>query len=201
MDRQRVGAEVTRPMAPERGFSLIETMMALSVLTVGVLGAAGVLATGMQKLSSSPSDVVATQKAQEAIEAVYSARDSHKLTWSQIRNVKGGSGSDNGIFVDGAKLLKLPGTDGLVNTADDSTQTETITLPGKDQALGTSDDVTLVLSGFTRDINIRDVADEPAGCGGSDNPCTLRKIIVTVTYKNGPTSYTYTLSSYISAYS
>ena len=67
-------------------------MFALGVLTVGVLASAAVLATGMQNLSSSPGDVVVTQKAAQAIEAVFSARDSHKLTWAQIRNVKGAIG-------------------------------------------------------------------------------------------------------------
>ena len=80
-------------------------MIALGVLTVGVLGAAAVLATGMQHLSSSPADVVVTQKAAQAIEAVFSARDSHKVTWAQIRNVKGASGSDGGIFLDGPQSL------------------------------------------------------------------------------------------------
>ena len=60
-------------------------MVALGVLTTGVLGAAAVLASGMQNLSSSPADVVTTQKAAEAMEAVFSARQSGKLTWTQIK--------------------------------------------------------------------------------------------------------------------
>ena len=62
-------------------------MIALGVLTTGILGAAAVLASGMQNLSSSPIDVVTTQKASEAMEAVFSARQSGKLTWTQINNV------------------------------------------------------------------------------------------------------------------
>ena len=68
-----------------KGFSLIEVMFSLAVLTVGVLGAAAVLAAGVQNLSSSPGDVVVTQKAAQAVEAVFAARDSHKLTWAQIQ--------------------------------------------------------------------------------------------------------------------
>lgn len=184
----------------QSGFSLVETVVALGVLTVGVLSAAGVLMNGMQKLSSSPSDVIATQKAQEAVEAVYSARDSHKLTWSQIRNVLG-SGSDGGIFLDGPKDLKLPGNDGLVNTTDDSTQTETITLPGRDQILGNSDDQTITLSTYKREIKIRDVTNSPVGCGAVNNPCNLRSIDVTISYQSGPTKRVYTLSTFISSYS
>jgi hypothetical protein len=173
-----------------KGFSLAETVIALGVLTTGVIGAAGVLTVGMQNLSSSPGDVVMTQKAAQAIEAVFSARDSHKLTWAQIRNVVGAS-NDGGVFLDGPQSLKLPGPDGLVNTADDTT-IETITLPGKDQILNTADDLIVPLTEYTREIYIRDVAGENG---------ELRSIVVTITYQSGPTKRTYTLSSFISSYS
>ena len=61
-----------------QGFSLVETIIALGVLATGVIGAAGVLTMGMTNLNSSPADVVMTQKATQAIEAVFSARDSLK---------------------------------------------------------------------------------------------------------------------------
>jgi prepilin-type N-terminal cleavage/methylation domain-containing protein len=176
----------------QNGFTLVETVVALGVLTVGVLGAAAVLATGMQHLSSSPADVVVTQKAAQAIEAVFSARDSHKVTWAQIRNVKGALGNDGGIFLDGATLLHTAGLDGLVNTADDDSAIETVTLPGKDKLLGTPDDQTITLSQYTREIAIRDVPNENG---------QLRSVTVTMTYKNGPTTKTYTLVTFISAYS
>ena len=80
---------VTMQLSSAKGFSLAETVIALGVLATGVIGAAGVLTAGMANLNSSPADVVMTQKATQAIEAVFSARDSHKLTWSQIRNVNG----------------------------------------------------------------------------------------------------------------
>ena len=176
----------------QNGFSLIETMIALGVLTVGVLGAAAVLATGMQNLSSSPADVIVTQKASQAIEAVFSARDSHKLIWTQIRNVYGGTGADGGIFLDGPQPLHTPGNDGLVNTADDDAAIETILLPGKDQTLYTADDMTVTLGQYTREISIRDVANENG---------QLRSVTVTITYQNGPTKRTYVLNTFISAYS
>jgi hypothetical protein len=180
-----------RHPSSESGFSLVETIVALGVLTVGVLGAASVLTTGMQNLSSSPADVIMTQKAAQAVEAVFSARDSHKLTWAQIRNVLGVSGMDGGVFLDGAQPLKLAGPDGLVNTADDTT-IETVTLPGPDQILGTADDRILTLTGYTRQITITDVANESG---------QLRQIVVTIKYQSGPTMRTYTLSTFISAYS
>jgi type II secretory pathway pseudopilin PulG len=165
--------------------------VAIGVLTTGVIGAAAVLTTGMQNLSSSPQDVIAAQKAQQAIEAVYAARDSHKLTWAQVRNVVG-AGSDAGVFLDGPQPLRTAGPDGLVNTADDDPGVETLQFPGPDQILGTADDVFVALNGFTREIYIRDVASE----GGN-----LRTVTVTVKYQNGPATRTFVLSTLISSYS
>jgi hypothetical protein len=178
-------------MRSAKGFSLVETVMALGVLTVGLLGAAAVLTQGVQKLASSPGDVVATQKASEAIETVFAARDSHTLTWAQIRNIHGASGSDGGIFLDGPQPIKQAGPDGVVNTADDGA-VETVIYPGPDQMLGTHDDTTQTLVAYTREISIRDVANENGA---------LRAITVTVTYQSGPTSKKYTLTTYISNFS
>ena len=170
-----------------KGFSLAETVIALGVLTTGVLGAAAVLATGMQNLSSSPADVVTTQKAAQAMEAVFSARESGKLTWTQINNV-----SNGGVFLDGAQPLYNAGADGLVNTADDAAAgIETEILPGPDKLLNTADDQVITLGGFTRQIQIQDVPSENS---------QLRSIVVTIKYRNGPTTRTYTLTSYISSY-
>jgi prepilin-type N-terminal cleavage/methylation domain-containing protein len=176
----------------ENGFSLVEVMVALGVLTVGALGAAMVLTTGMQTLSSSPADVIVTQKATQAIEAVFSARDSHRLPWAQIRNVRGGSGADNGVFLDGPQPLHTAGPDGLVNTVDDDAAIESMRLPGRDQMLGTGDDQTVTLNSFTREVVIRDVSGENGN---------LRSVVVTITYQNGPTRRTYTLTTFISSYS
>jgi hypothetical protein len=175
-------------LSSAKGFSLAETVVALGVLTTGILGAAAVLASGMQNLSSSPTDVVSTQKAAEAMESVFSARQSGKLTWTQINNVANG-----GVFLNGPQSLYRPGLDGLVNTADDAAAgVETVLLPGRDQMLNTGDDQVVTLSGFTREIQITDVPNENA---------QLRSIVVTIKYKNGPNLRTYTLTTYISSYS
>ena len=191
MERRHLDSGIAMHTTSDRGFSLVETVVSLGVLTVGLLGAAAVMTTGMQNLSTSPADVIVTQKAAQAIEAVFSARDSHRLVWSQIRNVHGVSGNDGGVFVDGATALLLPGLDGLVNTADDTT-VEVEILPGKDQLLGTADDQTITLNGYTRQIAITDVANENGD---------LRMIVVTITYQSGTSKRTYTLQTYISAYS
>jgi|CXWL01.1.fsa_nt_gi prepilin-type N-terminal cleavage/methylation domain-containing protein len=184
----------------EQGFSLVEVVVAMGIMCVGLLGAAAVLGAGMQRLGTSPNEVVAVQKAAEAIESVFSGRDSHKVTWAQLRNVAGLSGSDGGVFLDGPKSLQMAGADGLVNTVDDGA-VETVTLPGVDQNLGTADDKVVTLLNYQREIAIRDIPDEPVGCGIGPDPCTLRSVTVTVTYQDGKATRTYTLTTYISNYS
>ena len=166
----------------EAGFSLIETMFAIGVLSVAALGMAGIFAQGMQKTASSPGELLATQKAAEAIESVFSARDSHRITWAQLRNQNAG-----GIFKNNAQLLTTDGADGVVDTADDGA-VERVVLPGRDQLLGTADDVTTTLDGFTREIKITDVSTD------------LRSITVTITYKSGASTRSYVLTALISTF-
>jgi len=166
----------------QAGFSLVETIVAIGVLTVGALGLAGVFAQGMQKTIGSPNDLLATQKASGAVESVFSARDSHLVTWAQLRNV-----SDGGIFLNGPQPLKVDGPDGVVNTADDGA-VESNVLPGRDQTLGTADDVTETLDGFTREIRIVDLSAD------------LRSVTVTIIYKAGASTHSYTLTAYISTF-
>ena len=164
------------------GFSLVETIFAIGVLSVGALGMAGIFVSGMQKTASSPAELIATQKAAEAIESVFSARDSHSITWAQLRNQAQG-----GIFNNGPKPMTVDGRDGVVDTADDGA-VESVTLPGVDQRLGTADDVTKTLSDFTREIKITDVSTD------------LRSITVTITFKDGVNTRSYTLTALISSF-
>ena len=71
----------------ERGFSLIEAMVALSILMIGLLGLAQVFYVGMMHASTSSAHLIAREKAREAIESVHTARDSRTLNWANIRNV------------------------------------------------------------------------------------------------------------------
>jgi type II secretory pathway pseudopilin PulG len=176
-----------RQLQSESGISLVETMIAMLVLTVGAIGMAAVFLKGMQNAGSSPTELVATQKAAEAIESVFSARDSHTITWAKLRNV------DQGIFLKDPQPMFVAGDDGIMGTADDGKDgldtgvLETAVLPGPDQLIGTADDREETLDGFKREIKITDVRDD------------LRLITVTITYPAGGTTRKYTLTSYISA--
>ena len=99
----------------EAGFSLIEVLIAMLVLTGGVLSLLGVIALGVQTVAASSPMLIAREKAREAVESVHAARDTGELAWSRIHNVANG-----GVFLAGMQDLRLPGADGLVNTADDA---------------------------------------------------------------------------------
>jgi hypothetical protein len=131
--------------------------------------------------------MIASERAAEAIESVTKARDSRVLTWAQIRNVRGASGGDGGVFIDGPQAIRDPGVDGLVNTADDGAPVVIVT-PGPDGLLGTADDVKTPLTGFTREIQIRDLS------------ANLRQLTVIVTFPTFAGTSQFVLTTYLSAY-
>ena len=166
----------------EAGFTLIETMVSLGLLTTGMLSLAAVMSLGLRQMSTSSADVVMVQKATEAIENVFTARDARILTWSQIRNVE-----DGGIFLDGSQALRDPGADGLINTSDDG-DLEQAELPGRDNLLGTDDDEVVRLDTYTREIEITDLSPG------------LRQIRVIIRYGAGESTTEYVLTTYVSTY-
>ena len=170
----------------ESGFSLVEALVAMAVTVVGVMSLAMVLAFGTRMIVSGQGQMTASQRAAEAIEAVFKARDSRVIQWSQIRN-QVGQGSDNGVFLDGPRPIRLPGPDGLINTPDDGAIEDVIT-PGPDGLLGTPDDQRTPLSGLTREIEIRDIGPN------------LRRIRVIVRYKSDGADREYVLTTYVSSY-
>ncbi len=170
------------------GFTLLEAMISIFILTFGVLSLAAVYAQGIFFASLSQYDYVAEKKAEQAVEAIFTARDIKQLTWASIQNV-----SQTGVFMDGAQPVLVPGSDGLVGTVTDSASThEYITIgPGPDGILGTADDQVVDLNPWmTRTIAITAVTGET----------NLRMITVTINYQVGKLNRTYTLVSYISAF-
>lgn len=171
----------------ESGFTLIEVTIAMIMLMVGVLALAGGIALGARQITGSQDQLLASERAAEAAETVFKARDSRVLQWARIRNVQGASGNDGGVFLDGPQPIKDPGNDGLINTADDGALM-TMVKPGPDGLLGTADDISVPYFGFTREIEIRDIS------------ATLRQIRVIVRYHTSTAPGTFILTTYLSSY-
>jgi type II secretory pathway pseudopilin PulG len=180
------------------GFSLIETVVAMGILATGLLGLAGVFTVGMAHMATSSANLIAREKAREAVESVHTARDTRTITWCRIYNVGATrsaplcNGAPAAVFLVGPQPLKDPGTDGLVGTADDGAIEKQ---PGPDGIMGTSDDVSM--TNYTRTIAITNVM-EGSPAVANDN---LKQIVVTINYSVGPVNRTYVLTTYVSAIS
>jgi type II secretory pathway pseudopilin PulG len=177
----------------DRGFTVLEALIAVVVLSFGVLSLAGVYTQGIAFAGMAKWDYIAQKKAEEAVETIFTARDTQLLSWAQIQNVIGTSGADGGVFLDGPQPLLDPGPDGLVGTADDNAALpDTVIIgPGPDNVLGTADDQVVVLNNvMTRQIQIIPVPNEP----------NLRQITITITYSISGRPKVYTLISYVSAF-
>jgi prepilin-type N-terminal cleavage/methylation domain-containing protein len=186
----------------QRGFTIVETMIAIAILSFGILTLLATFSTAVGATQNAQSNLIARQKALQAMESIYTARNSQQITFSQIANISSG-----GIFTSGATQLLFAGPDGLVNTADDTNfpasgacpaGPEGLTLPGPDGILGTADDTCMSLANFTRQITINSVLESD---GVTLNP-NLRQINVTVSYSTGNygKSRSYTVYALISSF-
>lgn len=173
-----------------KGFTLIETMIAMAILAFGILSLAAVYSQGLKISNVNQVQFIAQQKAQQALESIYTARNTGYLSWAQINNV-----SSSGVFLDNPQPLYAPGPDGIVGTADDdATNPDAITIgPGPDKMLGTADDqVTKLNPWMTRTITIK---DDP------NLPLVLKNITITINYNYEGRAYQFQLQSNISSYS
>jgi prepilin-type N-terminal cleavage/methylation domain-containing protein len=195
--------ESVRKYQAQRGFTLLEVMIATVVMTIGILALMASFATAIAATASAEEDLVARHKALDAMESIYTARNSQQLPFASINNIANG-----GIFLSGAQKLLCAGPDGIVGTADDVPCTapdtgaacpggiECLVLPGPDGILGTADDVTQTLSNFTRTIAFNQVLLPTGGVNTN-----LIAISVSVTYiKPGWPARTYTVNGLISSY-
>jgi len=173
----------------QRGFTLVEVLMSMVVITVGLVTLLGAFSVAMTATQMAKQDMVAKQLAQEAMESIVTARETANVTWPQILN-SGGAGA--GIFVPGFQPIRKAGADGVIGTADDAADVmETVQDPGPDGIVGTPDDPPPTpLNNFQRQIVIA-----PTGTGD------LRTVTITVQYtpaRGGVRSYV--LSGMISQY-
>lgn len=188
------GPEVFVPGKSQRGFSLIEVVISMAVLTIGLVSLLGVFGMAMAATQDTQQDLIAKQLANEAVESIVTARNTAQLQWSAIQNV-----SDGGIFLNNFQVVYIPGGDGILGTADDiSTGTiQTLTEPGPDGIYGTADDIKLPLSNYRRQIQIQPVTDINGNVVAS-----LRAVNVTIQYSTPRVrvAKSYVLTSFVSQF-
>ena len=160
----------------DKGFSLLEFLMAVFVLLIGLGGVLALFMHTMVAMTYAEESLIAKQKTREALESIFTARNTQQVTFDQVKNV--GTGS-TGIFLTGLLPLTTPGADGLVGTADDGS-VETMVMP---------DGTARTLNEFQRQIQIANLTDD------------LRQITVTIRYA-APRGWfrNYQVSTYISRF-
>ena len=202
------------PKLGEGGFSLIEVMISMVVLTVGMVSLLGVFGLAMATTQTSQESMIAKQLANEALESIVTARNTSQITWDDVNNVNSpdcfiSGASSCGIFSDPSTSQPLyqastattgscaPYAGILGTTCDVGQPIQTLQDPGPDGVYGTADDVQIPMTGYKRTILIGEVKD-------SDNNVvpTLRSLTITITYTTSQTRQpmTYILNSYISQY-
>jgi prepilin-type N-terminal cleavage/methylation domain-containing protein len=170
----------------QQGFTLVETMIAMAVLTVGLLGVLSVFGVAINSTQNTKFGQIARAKAMETVESIYTARQTNQIGYAAIQNTPAG------IFTSGMGPLTDPGLDGIDGTTDD-VPAAPINVPGPSGVLTGSSppDVQISLANFQRQIQI--VTDPTNG--------NLRMITVTIQYPGvGGIQRSYTVNALISAF-
>ena len=111
----------------ERGFTLIEVMIAIVIMSVGILTVVAAFATAVASTQNAQQNLIARQKALEAMESIFTARNTQQITFAQIAQYSAAAAFSPA----GATPLWSAGNDGLVNTADDLPFAAQGRLPGR----------------------------------------------------------------------
>ena len=150
----------------DQGFSLIEVMISMALITIGLLSLLGVFGYAMAATQSSQENATAKLLADEAMEGILTARETANISWTQINNT--GSG---GIFLPGFLPIDCAGADGIIGTADDAAcGPQILEQPGPTGVyVGTCPpDACNTLTSFTRQILISPVIPPGGGPASYD---------------------------------
>lgn len=156
----------------EAGFTLIEAVIAILVLTIGLMGTAAAITYALEFGSISRNVTSAKSMILASIEEVETLRNARRLNFRQISNVgavdNAGAANAFGGFSTGFQPVSgEPGEDGVNGTGDD------LIRAGADEVWGTADDFddpSLVRSGYERKIEITNLSN------------SLKKIEVKIRY-------------------
>ena len=156
----------------DAGFSLLEMVVAIALLTVGLLGVASAIGYAVVATNHGRSITNTKLLAVSILEQMETLRNTGNLTFGQIANV--GQVDDHGAakaflgFQAGSQQVSTePGPDGIFGTADD------LIAAGPDGQFGTPDDFVnpnFAVLGVTRKIEITSLSP------------TLKKVQVTIDY-------------------
>ena len=161
----------------ESGFSLIETIVALVVLLIGILGTMGAISYGILYMQEAEKRTQAKEVARSTMETIFSIRDlqafdpqtGEPYNWDTIQTA---SGTNNGVFLsDWTPIRENPGDDGIFGTADDACAGTSVC------TVGSYTNTSAIVKGFQRKIDITDLVE--------NNSVKKRLIKVRISYYVG----------------
>jgi prepilin-type N-terminal cleavage/methylation domain-containing protein len=156
----------------QNGFTMIEAIIAIFIVTIGLVGTAAAITYALEYNSVSRNASNAKLIITSSIEEIESLRNTSRLQFKQISNVGNVDNTNcdntfNGFSVGYKDVSINPGPDGINGTDDD------LLNAGSDTIYGTSDDfndLSFVRGGYTRQITITPLST------------TVKKIEVKVKY-------------------
>ncbi len=179
------------PLREQEGFSMLEAMISIVIVTVGMVAVLSGLAVAVASTGTVQLDTIARQQATETLESIYTARQTSQISFAAINNT---TANPPGIFLVGWQPIWDPGPDGLSGTADDVPPgASPLYVPGPTGVLtgASPPDVLVDLSKFQRQITINNIPTDP----------NVRQVIVQVQYSTpGGFKRNYTVQSLISSY-
>jgi competence protein ComGC len=172
-------AALRKRLRSEAGVTILEMVVAMLILTVGLLGMAAAIGYAVTVSNKGRNLTNSKLLVVSVMEQIETLRNTKELTFGQIANQgsvdnTGATRSFAGFPTDFQPLSINPGPDGIFGTADD------LINPGPDNVYGTSDDFidpTWAVAGYTRQITITNL-----------NP-NLKRIQVTLNYPDAGGNY------------
>ena len=174
-------------------FTLLETLVAVSVFTVAILGPMTLATYSMRSLTHGRNQITAYYLAEDALEYIKNTRDTNKLSreeWLEGLSDCTRWGTGNRCYID---------------TVNDATYRCNIGVAGEcdvkikyDSNSGFYNYSTGVGSVFTRTVGVKEVGDHyPEGGGGEDDEA---RIIVEVSWTEKSITKSFVLEGYIFDY-
>lgn len=145
----------------EGGFTMIEAIVAIFVLTIGLIGTVAAIIYALEFGAISRNVGTAKQVIVASIEEVETLRNAQRLNFRQIANVDAVDNSDSSNQFSGfskgfVPVSTEPGVDGVNGTNDDLS-----IAPGDDGKYGTDDDKKdslRIIGGYTRQITVSEIS-------------------------------------------
>jgi len=185
MQNKRSLSTRKRQSRAEGGFSLLEMVVAMLILTIGLLGVASAISYALMASNRGRGITNSKMLVVSILEQMETLRDTGQLHFAEISNTQVLGSTFTGFPTTFLPISRTPGPDGIFGTADDLID------PGPDLIYGSFDDFTnplLARPGISRQIIITTLPDNDF----------LKKITVTLRYSpNGGETQTLVCSSYL----